>query len=244
VSIVVSVLLSSPFIVPDSEGHRDGCHRWHSCPSDNGSYVCGDLGHDDECSGSEDEDDDDKKDSGRNLSNDGNNNNDNDDNNRDDDHDNNSNSEDNTGGIENNDRFTDTTLIDRNSFSSSNICLGNANCFTGTVSKVVDGDTVDVDSEIRIRLSLVNTPEQGEQGYQEAKDFVKSNCRVGTKVLVDEDDGQKAGSYGRMISLVYCGDDSLLLNQMLIEKGYAQIFEEYCERSEFFNLNWAQNNGC
>src|SRR2546427_430502 len=25
-----------------------GCHRWHSCPSDHGIYVCGDLGH---CSG-------------------------------------------------------------------------------------------------------------------------------------------------------------------------------------------------
>ena len=25
--------------------HQDGCHRWHSCPSDTGSYVCGDLGY-------------------------------------------------------------------------------------------------------------------------------------------------------------------------------------------------------
>lgn len=25
--------------------HRSGCHRWHSCPSDTGSYVCGDLGY-------------------------------------------------------------------------------------------------------------------------------------------------------------------------------------------------------
>lgn len=25
--------------------HRNGCHRWHSCPSDTGSYVCGDLGY-------------------------------------------------------------------------------------------------------------------------------------------------------------------------------------------------------
>src|SRR2546428_13185529 len=27
------------------EAHRSGCHRWHSCPSDRGTYVCGDLGH-------------------------------------------------------------------------------------------------------------------------------------------------------------------------------------------------------
>ncbi|MFQ5656129.1 MAG: hypothetical protein ACE5G5_01140, partial [Candidatus Methylomirabilales bacterium] len=28
--------------------HSSGCHRWHSCPSDRGTYVCGDLGY---CSG-------------------------------------------------------------------------------------------------------------------------------------------------------------------------------------------------
>lgn len=28
-----------------SFAHRSGCHRWHSCPSDTGSYVCGDLGY-------------------------------------------------------------------------------------------------------------------------------------------------------------------------------------------------------
>lgn len=36
---------------PDAEAHRDGCHRWHSCPSDTGSYVCGDLGYYSECPG-------------------------------------------------------------------------------------------------------------------------------------------------------------------------------------------------
>lgn len=28
-----------------ASAHRDGCHRWHSCPSDSGTYVCGDLGY-------------------------------------------------------------------------------------------------------------------------------------------------------------------------------------------------------
>jgi hypothetical protein len=35
-----------------AQAHRDGCHRWHSCPSDTGSYACGDLGYDSECGGS------------------------------------------------------------------------------------------------------------------------------------------------------------------------------------------------
>ena len=29
--------------------HLSGCHRWHSCPSDTGSYVCGDLGYCSQC---------------------------------------------------------------------------------------------------------------------------------------------------------------------------------------------------
>ena len=35
--------------VNNASAHRDGCHRWHSCPSDSGSYVCGDLGYTSGC---------------------------------------------------------------------------------------------------------------------------------------------------------------------------------------------------
>jgi len=45
-TLVISIILwaSSP-----SYAHRSGCHRWHSCPSDSGSYVCGDTGHCSQC---------------------------------------------------------------------------------------------------------------------------------------------------------------------------------------------------
>lgn len=32
-------------VAPVAQAHRDGCHRWHSCPSDTGSYSCGDAGY-------------------------------------------------------------------------------------------------------------------------------------------------------------------------------------------------------
>ena len=32
-----------------SNAHRSGCHRWHSCVSDSGSYTCGDLGKCSQC---------------------------------------------------------------------------------------------------------------------------------------------------------------------------------------------------
>ena len=36
------LIVAMPFF---ASAHRSGCHRWHSCPSDTGSYVCGDLGY-------------------------------------------------------------------------------------------------------------------------------------------------------------------------------------------------------
>src|SRR5213594_1552293 len=45
---VILLVACSVTLPTDAVAHRSGCHRWHSCPSDTGSYVCGDLG---KCSG-------------------------------------------------------------------------------------------------------------------------------------------------------------------------------------------------
>jgi hypothetical protein len=38
------------FLVPfPAAAHRAPCHRLHSCPSDHRTYVCGDLGHCNQC---------------------------------------------------------------------------------------------------------------------------------------------------------------------------------------------------
>jgi endonuclease YncB( thermonuclease family) len=129
-------------------------------------------------------------------------------------------------------------------------CQGQADCFKGKVTGIVDGDTLDINN-IRVRLTLVNTPERGEAGYTEAREFVKSVCSIGTDVLVDEDDGQKEGSYDRFIGLVYCVSDDnssnkkgALLNEVLLQRGYAVVFEEFCDKSEFSNAGWVQEYGC
>ena len=44
--IIGSLFIFSVFI---ASAHQSGCHRWHSCPSDTGSYICGDLGYTSEC---------------------------------------------------------------------------------------------------------------------------------------------------------------------------------------------------
>ena len=71
-------------------------------------------------------------------------------------------------------------------------CGGEADCVNGTVTEIVDGDTIDVDN-VRIRLTMVNTPERGELGYSEATGLIESICPVGSHALANEDDGQKGG---------------------------------------------------
>src|SRR2546427_2564431 len=117
-------------------------------------------------------------------------------------------------------------------------CKGTAACFTDIVTYIVDGDTLDVGST-RVRLALVNSPEVGEAGYAEAKQFTTQTCPVGSQALVDEDDGQTGGSYGRMVAVVYC--TGVNLNAALLSSGYAVLVPYYCNVSEFANESWT---GC
>jgi hypothetical protein len=42
---VLSVLLIALCVPHRAFAHRSGCHNLHTCPSDTGSYTCGDLGY-------------------------------------------------------------------------------------------------------------------------------------------------------------------------------------------------------
>jgi micrococcal nuclease len=109
----------------------------------------------------------------------------------------------------------------------------------GNVTYVVDGDTLDING-IRIRLSLVDTPERGHPGYKEAKEFVKSLC-LGKNGELDVDDGQRRGDrFGRELGVVYC--DGVNMNEKLMDNHLAKIFTEYCDVSEFSTEVWARSH--
>ncbi|MCI4339769.1 MAG: thermonuclease family protein [Thermoplasmata archaeon] len=120
----------------------------------------------------------------------------------------------------------------------SGSCRGSAACFSDTVANIVDGDTLDVGST-RIRLALVNSPEVGQPGASAATAFTAATCPVGSTALVDQDDGQLAGSYGRMVALVWCGGTDL--NEALLGSGNAALVSYYCSVSEFADEPWT---GC
>jgi endonuclease YncB( thermonuclease family) len=132
----------------------------------------------------------------------------------------------------NNNEQSNKEVNDDNSNYKDNIEL------EGKVTYVIDGDTLDI-NDIRIRLSLVDTPERGQDGYQEAKNFVKDLC-LKKEGQVDVDDGQRRGDrYGRDIGIVYC--DGINLNAALMENNLARIYMEYCDISEFSNGKWAKS---
>ena len=120
-------------------------------------------------------------------------------------------------------------------------CDGYADCFSGEVTEIVDGDTIKVAGQ-SIRFALVDTPEYGDMGYSQARNFIASICPVGSTVLVDEDDMQTQGSYGRIIAVVYC--NGMNLNKVVLDQGYAEIDTFFCSKSEFEYHSWAQIHGC
>ena len=120
-------------------------------------------------------------------------------------------------------------------------CKGTAACFFGKVTAITDGDTIKVDGK-PIRLALTSTPELHESGGINAREFTLEFCPPGTIAVIDEDDGQQEGSYGRMIAVVYCND--MNLNAALLDSKRATISEKFCSDSEFGKEDWARRNGC
>jgi micrococcal nuclease len=109
--------------------------------------------------------------------------------------------------------------------------------WSGYVKNVVDGDTVDVRFNIygvqRVRLVGINTPEIGEEGYEEAKAFVNKTC-WGEEVKLDVDDKKQYDPHYRLLAVVYVNDTNL--NEELVREGYAEVM--YIPPSEFDSREW------
>lgn len=120
-------------------------------------------------------------------------------------------------------------------------CSGEAQCITGKVTQITDGDTINVD-EKPIRLALVLAPELFNEEGVRAKEYLENICPIGSTVLVDEDDLQTKGSYDRMIGLVMC--NGKILNEDMLRAGHGEISTRHCKTSEFSDSGWAKYFGC
>ena len=93
----------------------------------------------------------------------------------------------------------------------------------GVVERVIDGDTIIVGGE-SVRLLGINSPERGEQGFEEAKEFLEM-ILLGKKVEL-EFGIPKYDKYNR--ALAYVHRDGANVNLELVEEGFeavAKVFE-------------------
>lgn len=91
------------------------------------------------------------------------------------------------------------------------------------VTKIIDGDTIDINTSERIRFSGINAAEKGKCYYKEAKEKVKELI-YGKDVFIEKDIDNK-DKYGRLLRYIYLGN--LNVNKYLVENGYVIVFDKY-----------------
>lgn len=89
------------------------------------------------------------------------------------------------------------------------------------VSKVIDGDTVVLDTEETVRLIGINTPERGQPFYEEARDFVASLVLHESVRL--ENDVEAFDQYGRRLAYLFLADGTFV-NLEIVRQGFAQVY--------------------
>lgn len=98
----------------------------------------------------------------------------------------------------------------------------------GAVTRVVDGDTIDVllnGETFRVRYILVNTPEtkhptKGQEPFG-PEAFEANRALVEGKTVLLERDVSQTDKYGRLLRYVYV--DNLLVNEQLLRLGLAHV---------------------
>jgi len=92
------------------------------------------------------------------------------------------------------------------------------------VVRVVDGDTVVIEREIKVRLLGIDAPEKGDCFYAESSDFLKN--LIGDKQVRIEKDISGEDRFERLLRYIYLPsddvkDDDVFVNQLLVKEGYA-----------------------
>ena len=85
------------------------------------------------------------------------------------------------------------------------------------VERVIDGDTIELEDGRKIRLLNINSPEEGEEGFESAKEFLEH--LEGKEVELDKEGVER---YGRILGRIYYRKD--YINLRLVENGLAHKY--------------------
>lgn len=121
------------------------------------------------------------------------------------------------------------------------------------VTRVIDGDTIELASGEKVRYIGIDTPERGECFFQEAK-IANEELVLNKKVRLVKDVSQ-IDKYGRLLRYVYI--DDIFVNEYLVKQGYAMVatyppdvayvdsFVKAQQEAQNNNRGfWSQQSGC
>ena len=103
------------------------------------------------------------------------------------------------------------------------------------VSKVVDGDTIDVDIDLgfdisfssRVRLAGIDTPESRTTDKiekalgLESKEYLKKAIDASKTVVIKTEKMDSSEKYGRILGWVFLDGSKVSVNEQMIADGYA-----------------------
>jgi micrococcal nuclease len=103
------------------------------------------------------------------------------------------------------------------------------------VTKVVDGDTIDVDIDLgfdisftsRVRLAGIDTPEsrttdKAEKALGlESKEYLSKHLKDAKSVVIKTEKMNSTEKFGRILGWIYVNGNTVSLNDMMINDGYA-----------------------
>jgi micrococcal nuclease len=97
------------------------------------------------------------------------------------------------------------------------------------VENVVDGDTIDVLIDLgfdilfssRVRLAGIDTPESRTKDLKEKALGLEKALKDAKSVVIKTEKMDSSEKYGRILGWVYINGDTVSLNDMMINDGYA-----------------------
>ena len=115
----------------------------------------------------------------------------------------------------------------------------------GSITRIVDGDTIHFNGDV-YRLSLIDTPERGEDGFNEATGALEELCPKGSTAYMEADSLQGLDRYGRYLGVVWCegNDYSTTAGEYLSDLGLLKKFyTNFCGSAEAATERWAEESG-
>lgn len=88
------------------------------------------------------------------------------------------------------------------------------------VARVIDGDTIELSNDERVRLIGIDTPERGDCYYKEAKSRLEQ-LALGKEVILQKDITNR-DKYNRLLRYIYL--DDIFINDVLVKEGYAKAY--------------------